>query len=114
MAEQELNYEQRVEALMEQWNCLIDELNNAKRFVAASRIKPYDDAIDSLILLREATRRGLVEVEEAEDVLGSGVPSTETGEGERPPEAEVGLMERVLQGDLDVMESPRTRYGQEG
>jgi len=69
MTEGQMSYAEQVEKLMEQWNCLIDQLKNASRYVSPKQTKPYDEAIGSLIALREATRRGLVEVEEAETVL---------------------------------------------
>lgn len=69
MTGQEMTYEEQVEKLMEQWNCLIDQLKNAERYVPPKQTKPYDEAIGSLIALREATRRGLVEVEEAETIF---------------------------------------------
>jgi len=69
MTEHEMTYAEQVEKLMEQWNCLIDQLQNASRYVSPKQTKPYDEAIGSLIALREATRRGLVKVEEAETTL---------------------------------------------
>lgn len=114
MAEQELTYEQRVETLMKQWNCLIDELSNAKRHVESKQARPYDDAIESLIVLREATRRGLLRLEEAEETLGSEIPVTKTGEREVSPEVEPGVIRRALEGDFDILKSPKTRYGPEG
>ncbi len=87
MAEQELSHAERVERLMEQWNCLIEELKRASRHAPPGKTKPYDEAIGSLIALREATRRGLVQIEESESFLPTetALPSLEGTEssGER-------------------------------
>jgi hypothetical protein len=78
MTEQELSYAEQVEKLMEQWNCRIEQMENASRYVSPKQAKRYDEAISSLIALREATRRGLVEVEEAEATFFPESPSNAT------------------------------------
>lgn len=59
-----LPYSERVLRLMEHWNRLIEELKGASRFAAPGRVKKYDELVSELIAYREATRRGLLELDE--------------------------------------------------
>lgn len=103
MTQETPDHAQRVQNLMKKWDCLIEELQTAVRHAGPKHRKPYDDAVEQLITLREGTRRGLLQVEDFDDL---GCPHVASPDHE-------DALEDVLEGDWDVMKSPKTKYGPE-
>lgn len=110
------DYENRIESLTEEWDARIEILAAEARHAGPGFKQKYDEAIRSLILNREAARRGLIRVEESGELCSS-CPQESGREQDSPVESLGDHVEsklyRVLNSQLDVTESPRTTYGRE-
>ncbi len=74
------DYERRLESLIEQWNIRIDKLEADARHADPEFKKKYDDEISTLILDREAARRGLLEVQQSGSLCSSCPPESSKNE----------------------------------
>jgi hypothetical protein len=86
MKEEEMDYpsdyERRLDSLVNEWNARIDLLEADARHAGPEFKKKYDDQISTLILDREAARRGLLRVEESGELCSSCPPEPPQNESE--------------------------------
>jgi hypothetical protein len=70
------DYERRIDSLLEEWNSRIEHLEADARHAGPEFKKKYDEQISTLILDREATRRGLLRMEESGELCASCPPKS--------------------------------------
>jgi hypothetical protein len=81
------DYERRIDSLVDEWNARIDLLEADARHAGPEFKGKYNDQITTLILDREAARRGLLRVEESGELCSSCPPESSRKESE-PTEKE--------------------------
>lgn len=72
------NYEDRVEAKIDEWNARIEQLKINAQDAGPEKSKEFEDEIESLIANREAVRRGLLRLSESGEELCSACPNEQT------------------------------------
>jgi hypothetical protein len=109
MTEEQPSFAKRVDLLIEQWNCLIDELKHAAKFASPGRSKKYDEALTELIAFRESTRRGLYDLSGLSETTGGTGPAAQHGESKG--KAEPKILSDDLLSPVDAVKGPRITYG---
>ena len=104
------NYESEVEAKIQEWNSRIELLKISAQDAGSEKRKEYEEEIDTLIVDREAVRRGLLRVGERGETLCSSCAGEPTASEKTEPEEE-SLLERLAPEPFDVARSPKTTYG---
>lgn len=104
------NYENQVEAKIQEWNARIDLLKVSAQDAGSEKRKEYEEEIDTLIADREAVRRGLLRVGESGETLCSSCADEPTSPEKTEPEEE-SILERLAPEPFDVARSPRKTYG---
>ena len=104
------NYESEVEGRIKEWNERIELLKISAQDAGSEKKKEYEEEIDTLIVDREAVRRGLLRVGERGKTLCSSCADEPTASTEAEPEEE-SILERLAPEPYDVARSPRNTYG---
>ena len=71
------NYESEVEGKIEEWNARIEQLKISAQDAGSEKRKEYEEEIDTLIVDREAVRRGLLRLSERERLCALPAPTNQ-------------------------------------
>ena len=70
----------KIEAKIEEWNARIEQLKVYSQDAGSEKRKEYEEEIDLLITIREATRRGLLHLSDSGEELCSSCPAESSRE----------------------------------
>lgn len=112
MAEQ-TSYEKQVESFVRMWDEQIERFKKAAKDAGPTLAKKYNEAISLLTANREATRRGLIQLDDPSSVDVCAECPGRVGREEISGDASEGVVEKGLQSDYDVARGPRKEYGPE-
>ena len=87
------NYESEVEGKIEEWNARIEQLKISAQDAGPEKSKEYEEEIDTLIVDREAVRRGLLRMSESGEALCSSCPDEPTLQRKRSKRKKVSWKE---------------------